>query len=235
MLKVLLKTIITIIIFYSCSSPSKKSTSIHSNVKIKTTMENINHKFEKLNDSTPSEFDPIFITEIANEFIPLGKKEILSSIDSYYQSNKESSDHFGLFLLLRIIFEVPKMNSYPDIKIGKFDFGKPKNENEIRQFPIMFSNELPFLIVSSYYLGGFPESLDTHIQFYEESGILRENIYKLEITLSEEKLFNDLRKGWCEKYQQENMPEELMAFTKAQIKRAISSASSLEKGSSPEE
>src|SRR5690554_1440074 len=221
------KTAIGLIIifsFYNCGVPSKKTVTNNLNVENKTAMDTIDSKLRKLNRNSIQQFDPIFICEIANDLNPLGKNEVLSKIDSFYKNNRESSDNFGLFLLLRIVFEVPENTAYPEIKIGKFDIDRPQDKKAIRRFPIMISNELPFLVITDYFMGGLPESLDSHIQFYKEFGTLKKEGYKLQINYPAEKLYNDFEAEWCKNYETDKIPRGLKEFSKEQINRAIKSA-----------
>jgi len=215
--------IITIFIFCRCDDPKKNTSTNHTNEINSKTMDSINYKLEVLSTITSEDFNPMFITDVADKFILLGKDEALSEINKFANASEMSSDNFGLFLLLRIMFDVPTFSKYPEISIGKFDHDKPVGEDEANLFPILYSNEIPFLIVTGYFTGGFPQPIGDHIDFYKEFGILKEKAHHLQIEKSESTVFNEFNQKWCKIYKTDKMPNNLESSIKEQIRKALAS------------
>ena len=215
--------IITIFIFCRCDISKNKSSTNNTKEVNNKIMDSISYKLEVLSTITSKDFNPMFITQMADKFILLGKDEALSEISKFANASKISSDNFGLFLLLRIMFDVPASSKHPEINIGKFDHDKPTDGNETNLFPILYSNEIPFLIVTGYYTGGFPQSINDHIDFYKEFGILKKKAYHLQIEKSEETLFNEFNLKWCKIYTKDKMPNSLESSIKEQIRKTVAS------------
>jgi hypothetical protein len=86
---------------------------------------------------------------------------------------------------------------------------------------LLISNNLPFLIITGYYVGGMPQQIEDHINYYGNYGKIRENLYDLNIVKSEEDLFSEVNLVWCKNYSRIKMPDNLEVSIKEQISKAI--------------
>jgi hypothetical protein len=102
----------------------------------------------------------------------LGKERALAQIEAYVKQNS-AKDNYGLFWVLRVLFDVPTGQVFPPVQIGQPDIPPPTDAGKLPRFPIVIIRDIPLLVVRGYYLGGLPESVDAHVAYFRTHGVLR--------------------------------------------------------------
>jgi hypothetical protein len=121
-------------------------------------------------------YNPRTIIGIVNRLQPLGKEKALAAIDEYLRvASSWHSDARRLFLVLRVLFDVPTDPGYlPRMKIGfPAPWGEPEEPKVIPRFPILLVDDVPLLLVSGYNLGGRAERVEKHVEYFRKNGHLR--------------------------------------------------------------
>lgn len=118
-------------------------------------------------------YNPAVVIETVNLLHPLGKKGALEQVRSYLDNCDKERDSYGLFWVLRTLFDVPKKTGFPMVRIGRANIPPPTDPEKLPRFPIVITRDIPFLVISEYTLSGLPESVETHIEYFEEHGKLR--------------------------------------------------------------
>ena len=136
---------------------------------------------ETLDHASSSSFathNPGRIVQAVNELIPLGKEEALASIAGYYEAaDRQADPRQGLFWVLRVLFDVPAEPGYhPPVRLGAPRPAAPDDLRTIPRFPIMLIEDIPLLMVTSYILGGLPETVDSHLELFESNGLMRSRL-----------------------------------------------------------
>lgn len=122
------------------------------------------------------EFDPLRLIKVVNTLQPLGKEKALAAIEEYERVNTGffSSHWGGLFLVLRVLFDVPEDPGYmPRVGLGAPWPAEPKNLKLMPRFPIAIIDDIPLLLINGYNLEGRPEPIETHIEYFKARGRLR--------------------------------------------------------------
>jgi hypothetical protein len=122
------------------------------------------------------DYDPLLIIQIVNTLQPLGKEKALAAIEEYLRvaSSFHSPAREGVFLVLRVLFDVPTDPGYmPHMYVGAPSPATPKDSKEFPRFPILIQDDVPLLLVSGYVLAGFPEQPESHVKYFRENGQLR--------------------------------------------------------------
>lgn len=131
-----------------------------------------------LDRATPpnDSFRPQNLVETANRMRPLGKSKILAAIAEYARvvpDTRRSGVSDGVFLVLRILFEIPEgLDGHPGLRFGM----SPKPPADVRssnRFPILLRDDVPLLLTEGYTIFGYAHSADAYLDFYAENGRLR--------------------------------------------------------------
>ena len=101
------------------------------------------------------------------------KDAVLNRIESYLEIDSSALHSIGLFALLCTLFDLPKGIDYPEVGLGNPTFPEPDNRSTLPRFPFIVVNEVPSLIVNGYFLGGFPDNISNHLEFYRVHGSIR--------------------------------------------------------------
>jgi hypothetical protein len=133
----------------------------------------------RLIDRVPSynsahRFDPLAVIRAVNALQPLGKDKALTVIDEYLRvaSHFHSAAREGLFLVLRVLFEVPEDTGHmPHMFVGATP--TPKDPKSLPRFPILLVEDIPLLLTGGYALGGRAERAESHVAFFRQHGTLR--------------------------------------------------------------
>lgn len=120
------------------------------------------------------DYNPTYIIQVVNQLQPLGKEKALAQIDSYLENRDPGKDAYGLFWVLRVLFEVPTDPGFPPVRLGQPTLPPPNEPGKLPRFPIVVVQDIPFLVIRGYYLGGFPEPVEAHIAYFRTHGVLRE-------------------------------------------------------------
>lgn len=120
-------------------------------------------------------YRPQRVIDAVNVLLPLGKDGALAAIDSYLaKQNLERDPQQGLFLVLRVLFEVPADPGYhPRLLLGGSSPPPPPDPKSLPQFPLVLIDDRPLLMVSGFVLGGLAESIIVHIHHFRKTGTLR--------------------------------------------------------------
>jgi hypothetical protein len=132
-------------------------------------------------DETPPiagpSFNPRRLIEVVNTLQPLGKEKALAAIGEYARvasSFHDEGKRTGLFLVLRVLFEVPEdTGAMPAMMIGASSPAEPEDPRTAPRFPVTIEGDVPFLLVNGYRLAGVAEPVEEHIEFFREHGKLR--------------------------------------------------------------
>jgi hypothetical protein len=118
-------------------------------------------------------YNPQVVIDAANALLPLGKDAILDAFDAHLAKERADFSSFGLFVLLRVLFEVPVDGAHPPMRIGAPDVAPPEAPLLMPAFPIVWVEGVPFNLVGGYMLGGHPEHVSAHVAHFREHGRLR--------------------------------------------------------------
>jgi len=124
------------------------------------------------------EYNPLRVIEVVNALQPLGKEKALEAIDEYLRvashfHSDAASD--GLFLVLRVLFEVPADPGYmPRMCLG-MPAGDPEPDDRklLPRYPLHIEGDIPLLLINGYLLGGVPEPVRDHVAYFRRKGTLR--------------------------------------------------------------
>jgi hypothetical protein len=148
----------------ACHSPSAQS---------RPAMAQPEHILRKVAQLTPDTYDPQVLLDGANALLPLGRNAILDAIDAHLAAEKADFSSFGLFVLLRVLFEPPAGGTHPVMYIGQPDVAAPEDLAWMPAFPIVWMEGIPLNLVGGYMLGGLPEGVDAHVAHFRAEGQLR--------------------------------------------------------------
>ena len=91
------------------------------------------------------DYNPGYIIQAVNGLQPLGKEKALESIDSYLEKRDKGTAGYGLFWILRVLFEVLGELGFPPVRIGKPSIPPPAELEKLPRFPIVMIRDIPFL------------------------------------------------------------------------------------------
>jgi len=121
-------------------------------------------------------YDPLPVIRIVNALQALGKDKALAAVDEYLRvaSSFHSDAREGLFVVLRVLFEVPKAPGHmPAMYVGAPFPEAPKDPKRLPRFPVLLLDDVPLLLVSGYLLAGVAERVERHVAYYRKGGRLR--------------------------------------------------------------
>lgn len=160
------------------------------------------------------DYNPSHIIDAVNALQPLGKQQSLATLRSYV-AGRSGNDTLGLFWVLRVLFEVPAGQVYPPVRLGQPDVSPPASPELLPQFPVVVIRDVPLLMVRSYLLGGFPDSVAAHLTYFETYGTIRS--VPLVPPRSKEGLTDELARLWKTSYG--SVPPAVLELAGAQIAR----------------
>jgi hypothetical protein len=120
-------------------------------------------------------FNPGALVAAVNGLLGLGKDRALDAVERQLGEAAHSADpQHGLFLVLRLLFEVPADPGFhPPMHIGIPMIAAPRNPKTLPYFPLIVVDDVPLLLVTTFLLGGSPESVEAHSRHFRENGTLR--------------------------------------------------------------
>jgi hypothetical protein len=121
-------------------------------------------------------YDPRRVIRIVNALQSLGKDKALAAIGEYLRvaSPFDSEAREGLFVVLRVLFDVPKGPAHmPTMYVGAPFPGAPKDMKPMPRFPVLLLDDVPLLLVSGYVLVGEAEPVERHVAYFRKWGRLR--------------------------------------------------------------
>jgi hypothetical protein len=122
------------------------------------------------------DYNPSYVIQAVNSLQPLGKENALERLDSYLRSRDKEKNSYGLFWVLRVLFEVPREQGFPPVILGTPNIPPPADPGKFPRFPIVMLRDIPFLVVRGYILRGLPEPVDAHADYFRTYGTIREQI-----------------------------------------------------------
>jgi hypothetical protein len=120
-------------------------------------------------------YHPQRVIEAVNALLPLGKNRALEVIDCYLAGQDLTVDpNEGLFLVLRVLFEVPLDPGYqPRMRLGGTSLQAPLALRSLPHFPLVLIDDWPLMLVSGFTLGGDAEPVTEHLRYFRSDGTLR--------------------------------------------------------------
>lgn len=130
-------------------------------------------------------FNPRRLIVAVNALQPLGKARALAALNEYCRVTDDNGRNlFGgledssIFLILRALFDVPTNPGYmPRMYVGApFPVNLPDDPKRVPRFPMVIVDDVPVLLVSGYNLGGMPEPVGVHLDYFQKYGTIRSNL-----------------------------------------------------------
>lgn len=127
-------------------------------------------------------FNPVALIRAVGGLLPLGKENALAALEAYERlawapvggEQHDSLDDERVFLILRVLFMRNDGNSVmPPLRIGSPDVPPPEDPAAFPLFPLAVVEQIPFLLIDGYQLGGLPERASEHIRYCREHCRLR--------------------------------------------------------------
>ncbi|MCH8047448.1 MAG: hypothetical protein IID44_27455 [Planctomycetes bacterium] len=115
-------------------------------------------------------YDPLPVIQAVNILQPLGQRRALAVLEEYLRvTSSRDSGREGMFLVLRVLFEIPDdPGHHPKI------FGLLEEEKDMKswpRFPIVVQDDIPFLAFGSFGLAGGLELPELHLAKYRDAKI----------------------------------------------------------------
>lgn len=126
---------------------------------------------ERVSSTPPDQYDPGALIEAVNALQPLGDEEALAAVERCAGLSEEIP--YGLFWVLRTLFDITSGRAFPPVLLGSADVPPPPRAERLPRFPIVLVEDVPLLTVRGYALGGLPEPVQVHIEFFRSEGQLR--------------------------------------------------------------
>jgi hypothetical protein len=123
-----------------------------------------------------AQFDPGALVAAVNELRSLGKDGALGAVKRQLIDSEGTEDELqqGLFLVLRLLFEVPEDPGYhPPMLIGIPKNAQPADPRALPWFPLIVIDDIPLTLVTTFVLAGSPEPVEAHVEHFRRTGILR--------------------------------------------------------------
>lgn len=119
-------------------------------------------------------FDPGALVTAVNALLPLGKDGALGAVERQLKTADRVADpQHGLFLVLRLLFELPESGVQPPVRIGIPKALEPGDPTVLPYFPLLVVDDVPLLLVTTFLLGGSAEPVEAHLAHFREHGVLR--------------------------------------------------------------
>ncbi|MBS1911261.1 MAG: hypothetical protein JST22_04690 [Bacteroidetes bacterium] len=125
------------------------------------------------------DYNPVYVIDAVNALQPLGREGAWRMIGMYLERRDPEQSDDGLFLLLRVLFDLPPDQCYPEVGLGVPVTPPPPDAGNLPRFPIVMIQDVPIMVVRGYFLGGFPDRVERHVAFFREHGIIRSRPLRL--------------------------------------------------------
>lgn len=155
----------------SCAPTAKNDQSAPAEGR--TSRPNMTTSLDRVSAMQFDDYDPSLVIEAVNALQPLGKERALEEIDAYLENQGRGKESYGLFWVLRVLFDVPGEAGFPPVRLGQPTQPAPANASALPRFPIVMVRDVPFLVVRGYMLGGMPEPVEAHVVYFREHGTIR--------------------------------------------------------------
>ena len=118
------------------------------------------------------DYDPGEVIGSVNYLQQLGKLRALAVLEELL-TTPGLGETSGLFWVLRVLFDVPAGVEFPPVRLGQPSIPPPADVTQLRRYPIVIAQDVPFLAIRGYLLGGLPEAVETHIEYFRANGEIR--------------------------------------------------------------
>lgn len=119
-----------------------------------------------------ADYSPAPLIAAVNALIPLGKEDALDAIVACRTGSDGRDPQLGLFLVLRVLFEVPASRGHhPPMQLGASAPPPPPDPSSLPAFPLMIVDDVPLLLVRGYQIAGAAESVDEHIARFRNDAV----------------------------------------------------------------
>lgn len=121
-------------------------------------------------------FDPAPLVRAVNALQPLGRDAALDVIDEYLRVHNAALAGVdeSVFLVLRALFvPSPPHRAHPTAHLGAPSVAPPTNPDDLPAFPLAIADDVPFVLVTGYILGGLPEQAEQHMPWYRANATIR--------------------------------------------------------------
>ena len=126
--------------------------------------------------SWASNYSPLPVIQVVNALQQIGKGGALAIIDEYLRVSSDFHDDArdGLFLVLRVLFDVPEEPGYmPAMNVGMPQPPAPRAPRLFPRFPLVLVDGVPLLLTTGYRLRGAAQAVDEHVSYFREHGTVR--------------------------------------------------------------
>ena|ERR1035438_5927208 len=120
--------------------------------------------FDETPDVSGFQYSCAQMVSVVNELRHIGKDKVISVLTNLVEQTKQDGGGAKVFMLCRLLFvntngwTIPRLGEpYPPVNLDVAT-------NEFPIFPLAQSDGVPFLLVSGYMLGGFPEPPDECVE-----------------------------------------------------------------------
>jgi hypothetical protein len=120
-----------------------------------------------------SDYDPGLVIDAVNALWPMGKDGSLTAIERLLTRIQPSTQGYGVFWVLRVLFDPPAGQIAPPVQLGTADIPPPPDPTALPRFPIVIIRDIPFLVVGGYVIRGLVQSPEAHIDYFRHHGMLR--------------------------------------------------------------
>lgn len=119
-------------------------------------------------------FDPAAAIRGVNRLVALGRDAALEELRAQARSVRAGAEAAGVIVLCRLAFVPPPGAALPPLLIGVPDLALPAGtEADWPLFPLALVDDVPFLLVRDYVLGGLAETPAEHVEACAHAGEAR--------------------------------------------------------------
>ena len=119
-------------------------------------------------------YDPLAVIRVVNALHALQKGPALAALREYLRvaPGPMAIDPDGIFLVLRALLD-PSI-APPPMLVGAPDVGNPQGATAaFASFPLAMWGDVPTMLVGGYMLGGMPQPVSDHLDWFERNGRFR--------------------------------------------------------------
>jgi hypothetical protein len=113
------------------------------------------------------------VADAVNELLEHGRDGALRMIRSAATAAPPPPDATGLLWVMRALFELPEGTPFPRVRLGSPSPPAPPDAGTLPRFPIVIAAGAPLLAVRGYDLGGLPQGVEPHLEYYAAYGAVR--------------------------------------------------------------
>lgn len=170
--------------------------------------------------------NPLLYIQLVNTLQPLGKEKSLAVIDEYLRvAPAYLGDPIPLFILLRLLFEVPEDPGYmPRMMVGRPSVKEPDDRKLIPLFPVVLLDDIPLNLVIGYTLMGMRQPVEEHLEYFRKNGKWRErplhpSNHPLELLATLERspqwIYGEGRNGTNNEWEKNQLAEQLLRLVRS--------------------